>query len=62
MAFFNPYRRSYLSDPYPALARLRAEEPVFRSPEFDAWIVTAYEDCARVLRDNETFSSRWRRV
>ena len=28
MAFFNPQRTSYLLNPYPALARLRAREPV----------------------------------
>ena len=57
MAFFDPSRRSYISDPYPALARLRGEQPVFYSPQFRAWILTAYADCARVLRDNERFAS-----
>ncbi len=57
MAFFDPSRRSYISDPYPALARLRREQPVFRSPDFGAWILTAYADCARVLRDEESFAS-----
>ena len=57
MAFFNPYRRSYIDDPYPALARLRGEEPVYRSREFDAWILTRYAECAQVLRDHERFVS-----
>ncbi|MEE8421547.1 MAG: cytochrome P450 [Dehalococcoidia bacterium] len=57
MPLFNPYRRSYITDPYPSLRRLRAEAAVFRSPEFEAWIVTTHDDCARVLRDHETFSS-----
>lgn len=57
MAFFNPYRQSYLDDPYPALARLRERDPVYWSAEFSAWIVTSYDDCSRVLRDHETFAS-----
>lgn len=57
MAFFNPSRPSYLQDPYPSLARLRDRDPVYWSPEFSAWIVTAYEDCSRVLRDPETFTA-----
>ena len=43
MAFFNPFRRSYIENPYPALARLRSEEPVHRSRELDAWVVTSYD-------------------
>jgi cytochrome P450 len=57
MAFFNPFRRSYVENPYPALARLRAEEPVHRSRELDAWVVTSYEAAVEVLRDEERFSS-----
>ena len=57
MAFFNPYRRSYIDDPYPALARLRSEEPVHRSREFDAWVLTRYAECAEVLRDHGAFAS-----
>ena len=57
MPFFNPYRRSYIADPYPSLHRLRSEAAVFRSPEFGAWIVTTHDDCSRILRDHETFAS-----
>lgn len=60
MAFFSPLRTSYLQNPYPALARLRAEEPVHRSEQLDAWILTRYEDCDAVLRDHDRFSSEWR--
>lgn len=57
MAFFNPYRPSYGEDPYPALARLRAEDPVFFWREYDGWVVTRHADCSRVLRDHATYSS-----
>ena len=57
VAFFNPTRGSYVENPYPALARLRSDDPVFYSRELDAWIVTRYEDCSRALRDEQTFSS-----
>jgi cytochrome P450 len=57
VAFFNPYRPSYGEDPYPALARLRAEDPVFYWREYDGWVITRHADCSAVLRDHETFSS-----
>jgi cytochrome P450 len=48
---------AYHLDPYPALAQLRREEPVHRSKELNAWVLTAYETCNRVLHDDDTFSS-----
>ena len=45
-SFFDPdYRR----DPHPVLHRLRAEDPVHKSPF--GWIVTRHEDVARLNRD-----------
>jgi cytochrome P450 len=43
----------FKADPYPFYARLRAEAPVWRTTLSDkrkAWIVTRYEDVARVLK------------
>ena len=57
MAFFNPLRQSYAEDPYPALARLRAQAPVYFSRDMNAWIVTRYVDCSAVLHDTSTFRS-----
>ena len=57
MAYFNPTRPGYIEDPYPALAALRRQEPVHRSPDLGAWVVTSYEHCERLVRDDETFSS-----
>jgi len=42
-------------DPYPILARLRAEEPVSWVDEARMWFVTRRSDVVSVLRDVETF-------
>jgi cytochrome P450 len=57
VAYFNPFRPSYLRDPYPALARLREEEPIHYSKQMEAWVVTRYADCVEILRDVEHYSS-----
>ncbi len=44
----------FKADPYPFYAHLRAEAPVWRATLPDkriAWLVTSYEDVARVLKD-----------
>ncbi len=46
-----------LTDPYPAYARLREIGPVLYSPQFDAYIVTRYDEVRHVLQDWETFTS-----
>jgi cytochrome P450 len=55
--YFNPRRASYSANPYGALARLRAETPVFLSLDVQAWIITRYDISAQVLRDHEGFSA-----
>ena len=55
--YFNLTRPGDIEDPYPALAALRRQEPVHRSPDLGAWVVTSYEHCERLVRDDETFSS-----
>lgn len=57
MAYFNPLRPAYHLDPYPVLANLRSNEPVHRSQELNAWVLTAYDTCNRVLHDDDAFSS-----
>ena len=57
MAVFNPFLPSFQADPYPQYAALRADDPVHYSLALQAWVLTAYEECALVLRDDETFSS-----
>src|SRR5215210_4808047 len=48
----------FKANPYPFYARLRAEAPVWRTTLPDkrvAWLVTCYEDVARLLKD-DTFA------
>ncbi len=46
-------------DPFPAYARMRADNPVFYDPQTHHWNVFRYEDVQRVLSDYETFSSQF---
>jgi cytochrome P450 len=49
---------AFKANPYPFYARLRADAPVWRATLRDqrmAWLVTRYEDVARVLKD-DTFA------
>ena len=54
---FNPFVPSFRTNPYLQLGRLREGDPVHRSEALQAWVLTRYEDCLRVMRDAETFSS-----
>lgn len=53
---FDPWGAD-LQDPYRALRRIRTEQPVFFSPEVNAWCVTRYDDVSAVIRDTARFSS-----
>lgn len=57
VAFYQPNRPAYSLDPYSFLRRLRAEEPVHRSRELGAWVVTSYDEGQRALTDDDHFSS-----
>ena len=47
--------QKFLVDPYPTLATLREESPVFFDEELGYYIVTRYEDIERCLIDRTTF-------
>lgn len=47
---FNPMDPQFIADPYPTYHRLRAEDPVHRSP-LGFWILTRYDDVVAALRD-----------
>jgi cytochrome P450 len=43
-------------DPHPALARLRAQEPVSWLPSLDGWLVTRHDLAAQAMRDWRRFT------
>ncbi len=45
-------------NPYPQMKALREEAPVSFDENLQVWLVSRYEDCARVLNDPATFSTR----
>jgi cytochrome P450 len=47
---------AFIADPYPAMARLRDEDPVHRLAD-GLWLVTGYDDVVSVLRGWDRFSS-----
>ena len=56
MAIYQPTRPAYSLDPYSFLHRLRTEEPVHRSRDLSAWVVTSFAEAQRVLTDDAHFS------
>jgi cytochrome P450 len=57
---FRPDAPAFLRDPFPAYARLRAEDPVHWSPRLKSWVLTRYDDVRLVLLDREISSDRMR--
>ena len=53
---------AFLADPYPALRRLREDDPVHWSPAMGAWVVTRYDDVLRTYLDLEHYSNEGRMV
>jgi cytochrome P450 len=48
---FNPMRRSFRVDPYPAYRRLQENDPFHRSRAVNGWVLTRHADISAVLRD-----------
>jgi cytochrome P450 len=53
----DPFEQSFLTDPFPRLAALREEGPVFYHPELDLYFLTRYDDIQEVLLDRDTFAA-----
>lgn len=53
----DPFGDEFLTDPFPALASLRATGPVVYLTRYDVWGVLGYREVHAVLRDHERFSS-----
>ncbi|MDT7549246.1 MAG: hypothetical protein QOE84_1640, partial [Actinomycetota bacterium] len=45
------------TDPFPQLAALRSEGPVFYHPDYDLYFLTRYDDIEQVLLDRDTFAA-----
>jgi len=50
---FNPFEPGFFDAPYEQYRRLRTHDPVHHSP-IDTWMLFAYEDCFKLLRDPGT--------
>lgn len=53
---FRPFSDEYLNNPYQFYDRAREIEPVFYSPEEDAYVVMQYDDIVKIFKDPETYS------
>jgi pimeloyl-[acyl-carrier protein] synthase len=51
---------AFLVDPYPTLATLREQAPVFRSEAIGAWLLTAYDDVVATFKDTARYSNEGR--
>ncbi len=50
-SLFRPGDASFIADPYPALAQLREQTPIFWNPASDQWVLTRFADIHQALRD-----------
>lgn len=55
---YDPRRTEIMADPYPALARLRMEDPVHWSPVLRGWLLTRYADVRAALFDPRLSADR----
>jgi len=53
----DPYADDFLTDPFLALATLRAAGPAVHLTRYDVWAVSRYTDVHAVLRDHDRFTS-----
>ncbi|MBB5083634.1 cytochrome P450 [Nonomuraea endophytica] len=51
------FGKKFLSDPYPAYARLREEEPVHWDDRLNGWVITRHHDVYAAHLDPQTYSS-----
>jgi cytochrome P450 len=55
---YDPRRPEVIADPYPALRRLRDEDPVHRSEVLGGWVLTRYADVRAALADPRLSADR----
>jgi cytochrome P450 len=54
---WNPWDKDFISDPWPVLAQIQEEQPVFYKPEIGYWVVTKHADVRKCFLDNKTFTA-----
>lgn len=54
---FTTFTPDYLENPYPQLAKIREEHPIFYSKKLGYLVVTRMEDLREVFRDHDVYSS-----
>ncbi len=54
---FTTFTADYLANPYPQLAKIREEHPVFYSKKLGYLVLTRMEDLTEVFRDHDVYSS-----
>ncbi|RQX01605.1 cytochrome P450 [Micromonospora arida] len=59
---YDPLSPEMLANPYPQYARFRRTAPIFWHEGMKSWVLSRYQDCRDVLRDNDTFARDRRRV
>ncbi len=59
LSTFNPFDPTTLQCPFPHYAQMRAEEPVLWVEQFGVHLVTLHEHVMEVLRDPQTYSSKF---
>ena len=48
----------FLRDPFPQLARLRSDDPIYWDPVLETWFVTRHEDVRQLLADDRLTNDR----
>jgi cytochrome P450 len=62
LATFNPFDPATLQCPFPHYAQMREEQPVIYIAAMDMYLVTRHDLVLQVIRDVETYSSRFGRA
>jgi cytochrome P450 len=54
---FDPFSSDFFNNPFATYRRMRDEEPVYYSENYDFYALTRYADVVAAIKDSETFSS-----
>ncbi|WP_428342138.1 cytochrome P450 [Mycobacterium sp.] len=54
---FDPFSNDFFDTPYATYRRMRDEEPVYYSENYDFYALTRHADVVAAIKDSETFSS-----